>query len=54
MTKNKKQDKVNIIAKRDFLIVQNNERFEIKEGDDIEALKIPLRFYDNLKTEKII
>ena len=54
MTKNEKQVKIDIIAKRDFIIVQNNERYEIKKGDNIEVLKIPLRFYDNLKTEKII
>lgn len=54
MEKIKKTAKINIIAKADFLIVQNDERYEIKEGDNIEELKIPLRFYDNLKTEKII
>lgn len=51
--KEKKETKKNI-AKKDFLIVQNDERYEIKEGDCIEDLKIPSKFYDNLKTEKII
>lgn len=49
-----KEKKEKLIAKKDFLIVQNDERYEIKEGDDIKDLKIPSRFYDNLKTEKII
>ena len=52
--KDKKTVKKNIIAKKDFLIVQNDERYEIKEGDDINELNIPSRFYDNLKTEKVI
>ncbi len=47
-----KNDK--IIAKKDFLIVQNNERYNIKEGDDIIKLKIPKRFHINLKTEQVI
>ena len=47
-----KKDK--IIAKRDFLIVQNAERYEIKEGDDIIKLKVPKKFHINLKTEQII
>lgn len=54
MTEKKKSVKKNIIAKKDFLIVYNDERYDIREGDDIEALKIPSKFYDNLKTEKVI
>lgn len=54
MTDSKKTAKKNIIAKKDFLIVQNNERYDIKKGDDIEKLEIPSRFLVNLKTEKVI
>jgi len=43
-----------IIAKKDFLIVQNHERYEIKKGDDIISLKIPKRFHINLTTEQVI
>lgn len=50
----KKETKENIIAKKDFLIVQNNERYEIKKGDNIKELNIPEKFYQNLKTESII
>jgi|14_taG_2_1085336.scaffolds.fasta_scaffold00647_15 hypothetical protein len=52
-----KKDEVkkdNIVAKKDFLIVQNSERYDIKEGDDIIELKVPKKFYANLKTENII
>ena len=48
-----KKPKAKLIAKRDFLIVQNQHFYDIKKGDDIEKLKVPLKFYDNLKTEKI-
>ena len=41
-----------ITAKRDHLIVQNDFRFDIKKGDDLS--EIPERFYETLKTEKII
>lgn len=40
------------IAKRDFLIVQNEIRIEIRKGDDLAA--IPERFVQNLKTEGVI
>jgi hypothetical protein len=43
-----------IIAKRDFVIHQNDVHIEIKEGDDINELNIPERFIVNLKTEKVI
>lgn len=49
-----KTKKEKIIAKRDFLIVQNDERYDIKEGDDIVELKVPKKFYSNLKIENII
>jgi len=39
-------------AKRDFLIVQNEFRADIKEGDDLGD--IPERFHQNLKTEGVI
>ena len=47
-----KKDKM--IAKKDFLIVQNDERYDIKKGDDIVELKVPKKFHDNLKTEQVI
>lgn len=40
------------IAKRDFVIHQNEFHFEIKEGDDLS--EIPERFHQNLKTEQVI
>ncbi len=43
-----------IIAKRDFIICQNAEYYDIKEGDDILELKVPERFHINLKTEQVI
>ena len=39
-------------AKKDFLIVQNDERYDIKEGEDISD--IPAKFHANLKTENVI
>lgn len=52
--KTKKKLKEKLIAKKDFVIFQNNEKYVIKKGDDIDKLNIPSRFFDNLKTEKII
>ncbi len=43
-----------MIAKKDFIIVQNEERYEIKEGDDISELQIPERFYENLTIEGVL
>lgn len=43
-----------IIAKRDFVIHQNDHHYEIKKGDDIVKLKVPQVFFENLKTEKVI
>lgn len=39
-------------AKKDHVILQNDFRVDIKKGDDLS--EIPERFYDTLKTEKII
>ena len=39
-------------AKKDFIIVQNKFRADIREGDDLT--KIPDVYYQNLKTEKVI
>lgn len=39
-------------AKRDFVIVQNNFRLEIKKGDDLS--NVPKCFIENLKTEGVI
>lgn len=43
-----------ITALKDFLIVQNDERFDIKEGDDIVKMGVPEKFHANLTTEKVI
>lgn len=43
-----------IIAKKDFVICQNEHYYEIKKGDNITELNIPSRFYENLTTENII
>jgi len=39
-------------AKKDFIICRNDYYREIKEGDDLSD--IPLMYYANLKTEKVI
>ena len=52
--KKKSKKQTGTIAKKDFLIVQNDYRCTIKEGDDIEELGVPKRFFDNLKTEGVI
>lgn len=54
LKKEPKEPKESLIAKKDFLIVQNDERYDIKKGDNIKQLNIPSKFYENLKTEKII
>lgn len=46
--------KSRLIAKKDFLICHNKIRIEIKQGDDLEKLKIPKMFMQNLKTEGVI
>lgn len=40
-----------LIAKKDWVIVQNDERYEIKKGDEVE---VPKKFIDVLKTENVI
>lgn len=49
-----KKAKSGMIALKDFVICANDDFFEIKKGDDIEALNIPKKYYDNLKTEQVI
>lgn len=44
--------KQSMIAKRDFLIVQNDTRIEIKAGDDVSH--VPEMYWQNLKTEQVI
>lgn len=39
-------------AKKDWLIVQNSDRYDIKKGDDVS--KIPKKFLVALKTENVI
>lgn len=43
-----------VIAKKDFVICQNDCFLEIKKGDKIDDLKIPTKFIQNLKTEQVI
>ncbi len=40
-----------LIAKKDWLIVQNDVRIEIKEGDEVN---VPEKFLQTLITEKVI
>ncbi|HVH96867.1 MAG TPA: hypothetical protein VM682_07990 [Bacillus sp. (in: firmicutes)] len=40
------------IAKKDFVICQNEHFHEIKAGDDLS--KIPEKFHANLKTEGVL
>lgn len=46
-----KKDEI-LIAKKDFLIVQNDIKIEIKEGQPLP--EVPFRFLENLKTEGVI
>ena len=47
-----KKDKVKkLIAKKDHVIFQNDERYDIKKGDEV---KVPEKFLEVLKTEKVI
>lgn len=53
--KSKSQDnKINMIAKKDHVIFQNDYKLEIKKGDDLSKKEIPKHFHETLKTEKII
>ena len=52
MDKKKEEKKVKkLIAKKDHLIVQNDVRIEVKKGEEV---KVPERFLETLKTEKVI
>lgn len=42
------------IAKRDFVLLCNDDRFVIKKGDNLEQLGVPKLYFTNLKTEKVI
>jgi len=42
----------NKTAKKDFVIHHNDFHLEIKKGDNLK--QVPDRFYQNLKTEKVI
>jgi len=42
---------VKLIAKKDHVILQNDIRIEIKEGDEV---KVPERFIVTLRTENVI
>lgn len=39
-------------AKKDFIILHNDYRADIKEGDDLSD--IPAMYFQNLKTENVI
>jgi len=45
---------IKILAKKDFTICHNEVFIKIKKGDDIETLKIPEKFMQNLETENVI
>jgi hypothetical protein len=47
-----KVSKSSLIAKKDFVISQNEYFREIKTGDDLAD--VPERFHDNLKVEKVL
>jgi len=47
-----KDDEKTLIAKRDFVIFQNDFRADIKKGDDLS--EIPEIYHQNLKTEGVI
>lgn len=50
--KKKDDPRSQLIAKRDFVIHQNDVHIEIKEGDDVSH--VPERYWQNLKTENVI
>lgn len=49
--KPKKKTSVSIVPLKDWLIVQNDIRINLKKGEEIE---VPKRFIETLKTEKVI
>jgi superfamily II helicase len=51
-TKQEKPQKVKkLVAKKDHVIFQNKERYNIKKGEEIN---VPKRFFEVLKTENVI
>ena len=52
VTETVERAKTKLIAKRDFVIHQNEIHIEIKTGDDLS--NVPKLFLENLKTEKVI
>lgn len=47
-----KKEKVSKLrAKKDHVIFQNGERYEIKKGEEVN---VPSRFLETLKTENVI
>lgn len=51
MKEKKNQEQKKLVAKKDWVIVQNEVRIEIKKGDEV---KVPKKFLTALKTEKVI
>jgi hypothetical protein len=52
VTETIEKTKARLIAKRDFVIHQNEHHIEIKAGDDLSS--VPKMFLENLKTENVI
>lgn len=53
MSKRQKEDEVlKLIAKKDFEICHNDYYRKIKVGDDLSD--VPKKYLENLKTEKVI
>lgn len=52
VTETIEKTKSRLIAKRDFVIHQNEHHIEIKAGDDLS--NVPKMFLENLKTENVI
>lgn len=50
--KKDKKEKSDMIAKKDFVITQNEYVKEIKKGDDLS--KVPSIYHANLKTENVL
>lgn len=51
LKKAKKEKVAKLVAKKDHVILQNNEKYIIKKGDEI---KVPEKFIATLKTENVI
>lgn len=49
---NPKEGPGRLLAKKDFVVSQNDFHLEIKEGDNL--VDVPERFLENLKTEGVI